>query len=133
MDNNKINNWEKHITNAIISEYMINGTLTSDRLPASNTFNCYFGGIGPLLASEIKSDINPLDYLSRTVDSIFIPEITVLEVQNTIRELKHSIFKLNTDLCSKTLIHIINEYIKSGIFPDEVKIPKLPQYINHVI
>ena len=69
---------------------MINGTLTRDPYLTSNAFNSYIVGIGPLLASEIKSDINTLDYLTRTVDSICIREITVLEVQNTIREMKHS-------------------------------------------
>ena len=59
---------------------MISGTLTSDPFLISNTFNAYFVGIGSLLDNEIKSDINPLDYLSHTVDSIFIHEITVLQV-----------------------------------------------------
>ena len=45
-----------------------------------NTFNDYLVEIGPSLANKIVSSLNPLDHLTNTINSIFIPTITENEI-----------------------------------------------------
>ena len=46
--------------------------------------------IGPKLAHDLSSDVNPLSYVNNVVNSIVIPIITTLEVRNIISSTKNS-------------------------------------------
>ena len=116
-------------------EYIVNGSKTKDPILISNAFNNYFIDIGATLASKIKSNISPMTYLTQSPNSIYIPEIAIMEVENIIKKLKHSspgwddlpvsIFKEQVQLYIRPLTYIINESIRNGIFPDELKLAKI--------
>ena len=120
--------------NSTIS-YIINGVSTDDPQTICNGFNNYFVSIAPTLANNIKGSDNPMNYVSVSPHSIFIPYITENEVNNVIISLKTgsagwdeiptTIFKPCAELYIKPLTYLINESIAQGVFPDELKIAKV--------
>ena len=100
-----------------------------------NAFNNYFVQIGPLLAKEITSTINPLSYVSSILNSIYIPPITEDELTIVILSLKNSsagwdaipasIVKQSIQFYIKPLTYLINQSFELGIFPDELKLAKI--------
>ena len=72
------------------NEYNVNGTIIQDSLKICNTFNKYIIEIGPKLASEIASLTSPMSYITNIADSIFIPEISHVEVRNVALTLRNS-------------------------------------------
>ena len=71
-------------------DFIINNQLVSDNAIIANTFNNYFINVGRTLAHQIKSNTNPLSYIDRNVNSIFIPIITEHEIILVIKSLNNS-------------------------------------------
>ena len=72
------------------SKFNINGNPTDDEAVISNSFNNYFIHVGPRLAQQIQSHINPLNYVNDTMKSMFIPYISEYEITETVKSLKNS-------------------------------------------
>ena len=53
-------------------------------------FNDFFVSIGPKLAKDIHSNINPLTYVHNINDSIAVFDVSYVEVANVIHSLKNS-------------------------------------------
>ena len=53
--------------------FNINDNPTDGEAAISNSFNNYFIHVGPRLAQQIQSHINPLNYVNDTMKTMFIP------------------------------------------------------------
>ena len=116
-------------------EFEVNGCISSNSSIITNAFNKYFIEVGPKLASNIKSNINPTSYVSGITSSIYIPDITEIEIRNVVNTLKNSspgwdeiqpkMFKSFIDLYINPLMTLINMSFKQGVFPAELKIAKV--------
>ena len=101
----------------------------------ANAFNKFFVSIGSLLAKEIKSDVNPLLYVDNNVNSIAAFEVTSNRVRNVIMSLKNSsaghdelppfVAKSSIDEYIEPLTHLINESLRTGICPSELKLARV--------
>ena len=115
--------------------FKLDGKIISDRAAIANGFNNYFVSIGPKLASEISSNVNPISYVKNINNSIVIPNITCHEVYQVICSLKNSsagwddfptfVLKKCSDSLLQPLTHLINCSLQSGIFPDELKLARV--------
>ena len=86
----------------------INNKTTTDPNVIANGFNNFFVTIGPQLAKNIKSDINPLSYVKSVNKSMVLTDVTSTEVRNVI-----------------ALTHLINLSLRSGVFASELKLAKV--------
>ena len=115
-----------------------NGSLTDNSLDIANTFNCYFTGIGPQLASSIQDpEIHFSEYLSKSnSNSIYFYPTNETEICNIVNLFKSnkasglddfspSIIKSVIGTISKPLCHIYNMSMNEGIFPDKLKIARV--------
>ena len=118
------------------SELFIDGSISKDSQDIANAYNDYFIEIGPRLANNITSSINPMTYVTANVpNTIFIPHITEHEITAVISSMKHSspgwdslpthILKPFLADYIKPLTYLINKSFETGIFPDELKIDKI--------
>ena len=117
------------------TKFNINGNLTDDEAVISNSFNSYFIHVGPRLAQQIQSHINPLNYVNDTMKSMFIPYISEYEITETVKSLKNSsagwdfipasISKQCLKQYIKPLTYLINSSFESGTFPEELKLVKV--------
>ena len=118
------------------SELFIDGSISKDSQDIANAYNDYFIEIGPRLANNITSSINPMTYVTANVpNTIFIPHITEHEITTVISSMKHSspgwdslpthILKPFLADYIKPLTYLINKSFETGIFPDELKIAKI--------
>ena len=58
------------------SELFIDGSISKDSQDIANAYNDYFIEIGPRLANNITSSINPMTYVTANIpNTIFIPHI----------------------------------------------------------
>ena len=62
----------------------------TDSLDIANGFNNFFVSIGPKLANNLKSDINPLLYVNYNINSIVIQEVSFIQVREVINSLNNS-------------------------------------------
>ena len=117
-------------------ECLIDGSLSKDPELISEAFNNYFTEIGPKLASKIKKGINPMSYLSSSIEnSMFLPHIDENEISTIIKSIKNGspgwdnlppiLFKSCISSFIKPLTYIVNKSFKSGIFPDPLKLAKI--------
>jgi len=119
------------------NEFMIDNKKTSDPQIIANAFNDYFINIGHSLAENIHSPIHFTQYLRQEISSSFkfkIIDETVTE--NTINKLKNK-SSYGVDGLSNKLIKsaknyliipltlIINQTLKTGEFPNELKIARV--------
>ena len=70
--------------------FSINNKIISNSQVIAEEFNNFFVSIVPQLASNIYSSTNHMSYMNTVVNSIFIPDITTIEVINVILLLKNS-------------------------------------------
>ena len=113
----------------------INNKTTTDPNVIANRFNNFFVTIGPQLAKNIKSDINPLSYVKSVNKSMVLTDVTSTEVRNVIASLKNSssehdkfppfVGKSCVDAFIEPLTHLINLSLRSGVFPSELKLAKV--------
>jgi hypothetical protein len=129
--NKKIKNFPEY--------FKYNGINIRDKLEIANMFNNFFVNIGPKLAQEIPqtSNRNHSQYLTSNVNNIL--RFTQLEVSDTLKIIdklksKTSSGYDNISTCFlkqikhvivKPLTMIINQSLKTGIFPDKLKIAKV--------
>ena len=111
--------------------FSIKDAIVTDNQIIANEFNYFFVSIGP----KLSSDVNPLSYVNNVVNSIVVPTITSLEVRNIILSTKNSspgwdyipavIGKKCIEYYIDPLTHIINNSIKEGVFPSELKLARV--------
>ena len=117
------------------STFKIDDETVTDPCIISNEFNKYFVEIGPKLAENLNTPIDPLSYLDRNCNSIFLPEISENETLRAINSLKNAsagwdqiptfIAKRSIQHYLKPLTYLINKSIHQGICPDELKVAKV--------
>ena len=115
--------------------FSINNKIISNSQVIAEEFNNFFVSIGPQLASNIYSSTNHMSYMNTAVNSIFLPDITTIEVINVILLLKNScagwddipayVMKRCRNVYIELLTHIIDKSIKEGVFPSELKLAKV--------
>lgn len=113
----------------------INGESITDLITICNAFNNYFVEIGPKLAKNIKCTENPLRYVKHSLNSMYLPDVDENEIINIINSLKNSsagwdalpafLAKRSVKYFIQPLTYLINQSIRLGIFPDELKIAKV--------
>ena len=113
----------------------INNVAVTNSIDIANGFNDVFVSIGPELAKDIHSDINPLTYVNNVNNSIVIFDVSCDEVKNIIRSLKNSsaghdefptfVGKLCVDSYIEPLTFLINYSLKTGVFPSELKLARV--------
>jgi hypothetical protein len=130
---------KKHGNDKISSFFKIDGVPVSDPLTISNKFNAFFTNIGPTFASKINAPPNKsfMDFLKNKTNSIFkFKEITPSDVTKTISSLSSKpssghdnissiLIKKIAQPLSSPLALIINQSLKTGIFPERLKLAKV--------
>ena len=117
-------------------ECIIEGSLTKDVQQIAKAFNNYFTEIGPNLASKIKSRVNPMSYISSSIEnSMFLPHIDETEISTIIKNIKNSssgwdnippvLLKSCITSYIKPLTYIVNKSFETGMFPDPMKLAKI--------
>ena len=116
------------------TKFNIDGNPTDDEAVIINLFNNYFIHVGPRLAQQIKSHINPLNYVNETMKSMFIQYISEYEITETVKSLKNSSAGWDFIPASiakqclkhyKQLTYLINSSFESSTFPEELKLAKV--------
>ena len=107
----------------------------TNRRDIANGFNNFFVSIGPKLAKNIHSNINPLTYVHNINDSIAVFDVSCVEVANVIHALKNSSAghdefptfagKQCVDSFIDPLTFLINFSLQSGVFPSELKLARV--------
>ena len=115
--------------------FSINNKIISNNQVIVQEFNNFFISIGPQLATNISSSTNHMVYMNTVANSIFIPDITTIEVMNVILLLKIScagwddipayVMKRCINVYIEPLTHIIDKSMKEGVFPSELKLAKV--------
>ena len=113
----------------------IEDRLVTDSLDIANGFNNFFVSIGPKLAKDLTSDIDPLSYVDYNMNSIVTPEISCNQVREVINLLNNSspghdelpphVAKSCIEGLIQPITYLVNESLKSGIFPSEVKLARV--------
>ena len=117
----------------------INGHKVTDEGQIANHFNKYFGEIGSKIASTIPlyNNVKYSDYLNFEIPSVFNFEpVTEHSVSKIILQLKsgssagydglsNNIVKRLEPLLCGSLTFIINQSLKTGIFPDKLKLARI--------
>ena len=117
------------------STFKMDHETVTDPCIISNGFNKYFVEIGPKLAENLNTPVDPLSYLDRNCKSIFLPAISENETLRAINSLKNAsagwdqiptfIAKRSIQHYLKPLTYLINKSIHQGICPDELKVAKV--------
>ena len=132
----------KNKTHKVQSQFKLNdGSITSNKLIISEQFNDFFINIGPTLADKIpKQSKIPESYLgSRIKNSILLAPVTLTEIDDifkTLRRCTPGYDELTTDIISLSLpciknplLHIMNQSLLQGVFPNELKVANvIPLY-----
>ena len=113
----------------------VNNVAVTNSKDIANGFNEFFVSIGPELAKDIHSDINPLTYVNNINNSIAIFDVSCEEVRNIIHFLKNSsaghdefptfVGKLCVDSYIEPLTFLINSSLRTGVFLSELKLARL--------
>ena len=112
----------------------INNVAVTNSKDIANGFNDFFVSIGPELAKDIHSDINPLTYVNSVNNSIVNFDVSCDEVKNIIHSLKNSsaghefptfVGKLCVDSDIEPLTFLINSSLETSVFPSELKLARV--------
>ena len=122
--------------------FSINNKITSNSQMIVQEFNNFFVSIGPQLATNISSSTNHMVYMNTVANSIFIPDITTIEVMNVILLLKNSgagwddipayVMKKCINVYIEPLTHIIDKSMKEGVFPSELKLRTTDLFLSYL-
>ena len=130
----------KNVRNPIPDKITINGVDCRDKQVIADNFNSFFASIGEQNARNITEEHGNSSYrdcLTDRIDSQFIfrtidNNYTIQIIKNikTSRSIRHDgisseLLKLIDNDISACITLIINQSIKSGIFPDRLKIAKV--------
>ena len=122
------------------SEFIVNNRSVTDHKEIADQFNIFFSNIGSTLSDSIEIDDRTLDftdYLNNPTEHRFnfntITESKVLSIINKLKsknssgknEISNKLLKSIKDEIAKPLTIIINQSLKTGIFPDALKIAKV--------
>ena len=123
------------------SRFFHDGKELSEPKAIANAFNVYFANIGKNLAATIEqdnnADFNHMQYLGTPTKTSFnfhcITEIETMKAIDTLENksssghdgISNKIVKLLKNEISKLLTVIINQMLKTGIFPDSFKTSKI--------
>ena len=122
------------------SEFIINNRSIADHKEIADQFNIFFSNIGSNLSHSIEIVDNTLDftdYLNNPTEHRFnfnvITESETLSIINKLRsknssgkdEISNNLLKSIKDDIGKPLTIIINQSLRTGIFPDALKIAKV--------
>ena len=102
----------------------------------ANAYNDYFVEVGPTLANNISSTVNPMSYVTNhVINSMYVPVITECEIMTVVSSLTNSspgwdnlparLLKPYILEYIKPLSYIINKSFETGIFPDDLKVAKV--------
>ena len=99
----------------------------TDSLDIANGFSNFFVSLGPKLANNLKSDIDPLSYVNYNINSIVDQEASYNQVSEVLNSLYNSspghdelppfVAKACMGEFIEQITHIVNESLKSGVFP----------------
>lgn len=118
-------------------EFEIDGITVTDPDSIANKFNEYFVNIGTSLAEQIHSTNCFTDYLPIPTNSRFefkrVKEDDILNIINKLKNkssyghdcISNKLLKLAKDHIIKPLTLIINQSLRTGIFPGDLKISKV--------
>ena len=134
---------KKHGKCQLSNFFKVNGISVTDPKTISNSFNNFFTNIGPTFANKIAAPSNKsfMDFFKNKTKSTFrFQEVSPLDVLKTISNLKSksssghdnitsTLIKQIAQPLSYPLALIINQSLKTGIFPDCLKLAKgIPIY-----
>ena len=119
-------------------EFSINGQKTSNKVMIANEFNKYFAEIGEKLASQISynGDENHINFVENATSELTLSPIDETNVKQKIQRLKTTSSCGYDDIPPTLVKHLsphllcpltmmINQTLKTGIFPDQLKIAKV--------
>lgn len=152
--NDPKNTWKlikKSFNNKSVSSHLLtvlDGKPVKNSTQISNIFNTYFSSIGPSLAAKIIApvQIKYTDYLPKiNVDQFRLKPVnnfTIIQIIDSLKtkpscgydDISNILLKHSKYIISHTIATIINQTIKTGIFPDKLKIAKviaLPKSNNY--
>ena len=122
-------------TNKQENNFLIENKLVADSLDIANGFNNFFESIGPKLANNLKSDIDPLSYVNYNINSIVVQEVSSNQVKEVVNSLNNSslghdelppfVARACMDELIEPMTHMVNESLKSGLFPSELKLARV--------
>ena len=122
------------------SKFIVNNRSITDHKEIADQFNIFFSNIGSTLSDSIEINDNTLDftdYLNNPTEHRFnfntITESKTLSIINKLKsknssgkdEISNKLLKSIKDEIAKPLTIIINQSLKTGIFPEELKIAKV--------
>ena len=130
---------QKKDTSHFPDSLLIEGNISSDPTEICKKFNLYFNSIGPSLASKIcpPQNISFRDYLGgNRKNQLVFKEVTQKDVDTIIRNLPNKSSRGVDNMSVKfvraircvlvpPLTKIINQTLKTGIFPNKLKIAKI--------
>ena len=70
--------------------FLIEDTLVTDSLDIANGFNNFFVSIGPKLAKDLTSHVDPLSYVDFNINSIVTIDISCNQIREVINSLNNS-------------------------------------------
>ena len=115
--------------------FLIEDTLVTDSLDIANGFNNFFVSIGPKLAKDLTSNTDPLSYVNFNINSIVTTDISGNQIREVINSLNNSspghdelppfVAKTCMEGYIEPITHLVNESLKSGIFPSELKLARV--------
>ena len=102
----------------------------------ANAYNDYFVEVGPTLANNISSTVNPMPYVTNhVINSMYVPVITECEIMTVVSSLTNSspgwdnlparLLKPYILEYIKPLLYIINKSFETDVFPDDLKVAKV--------
>ena len=109
-------------------------TLITDQSVISEKFNDFFINVGPNLAEKIPpQNSTPEQYLGNPItNTIFLAPVTADELDKIVKSLKKcspGYNEINKDILNicmpfikNQFMHLVNQSLYQGIFPDELKI-----------
>ena len=128
---------DKKKRSTVSSKFIVNNSVITDNKSVANGFNTLFTNIGPTLANNIPStNLSATNYIrqGRLTDSIFLNPTSEV-VRNIIKlltngcsgwdEISAKIIKISCSPLLKTLCHIFNLSLYTGVFPGELKLAKV--------
>ena len=122
------------------SEFIVNNRSIADQKEIADQFNIFFSNIGSTLSDSIEiadSTLDFTDYLNNPTEHHFnfntITESETLSIINKLKnknssgkdEISNKLLKSIKDEIAKPLTIIINQSLKTGVFPDPLKIAKV--------
>ena len=124
------------------SEFIVNNRAIADQKEIADQFNIFFPNVGSTLSDSIEiadSTLDFTDYLNNPTEHHFnfntITESETLSIINKLKnknssgkdEISNKLLKSIKDEIAKPLTIIINQSLKTGVFPDALKIAKVKQ------